>query len=125
MKILCPEKFKDGENIIVCLINSTAVKEADCSSSQPFVTFEKTQNSSTLTKCYTPSFNSSTCSPTHEEDTNCWCNKSDGDIFNYTFVYNASRSQDVGAQLWCKVCPSPNHHLDEEISESCKNLQFG
>lgn len=126
MEFTCPETFIDGVNIVTCKINMTAIKEADCSSLQSFVTFDRTVHSLTLTKCYTPSFNSSTCSHIQEADANrCWCDKLDGEIFYYMFAYKANHTQDVETHLECKVCEAPNNHLNEEISDHCKNLTFG
>lgn len=55
----------------------------------------------------------------------CWCNGTDGEIFDYKFAYLASQSRDVGAQLECKVCLDPDKDLIQESSESCKNISFG
>lgn len=126
IKFTCPEEFKEGINVISCQINVTAINNADCLSLQEYVSFDRTVNPPGAMQCLTPSFNSSACVPVYNPVANdCWCNKSDGEIFDYVFVYSASHNRDLGAQLECKLCTSPSNPLDVKTSGSCKNLTFG
>ncbi|XP_025101649.1 uncharacterized protein LOC112568541 isoform X2 [Pomacea canaliculata] len=117
----CPPYFTDGENLVSCKINRTAIIQAECEAVQKYVTFERTG----IAICRTPSLNSSNCSPVMKPVTNsCWCNGTDGEIFDYKFAYLASPSRDAGVQLECKVCFDPGKDLIRKSSESCKNISF-
>lgn len=112
----CPI-FRDGKNNVTCRINRTAVWNAGCASLQSFVTFEKK-----ITLCEIETYNFSVCKPdlTHP----CWCNKEDGEIYEYKFLYSANRTRDQGAQLECKMCISPKN-LEEQSDENCNRMKFG
>lgn len=126
MEFMCPEEFRDGVNTVSCKVNVTAVKDADCSSLQPFVTFHLTVNSFRTLKCKIRHFDFTTCFQDKELNaSDCWCNESDGEIFDYTFSYKANHTQDVGAKMECGLCTLPKKYLDLQINHNCNSLRFG
>lgn len=124
MKFMCPEEFRDGENTVICTINKTAIKDAECSSLQPSVTFHLTVNSFRTMICHTPHLDFSVCAK-EQNAGGCWCNRSDGETYDYIFSYTANHTHDVGAKLECELCALPAKYLDEQISNSCRSLNFG
>lgn len=126
IKLTCPDKFINGINMISCTINRTAIKEAKCWSNLS-VTFDQRRNSSERKHLgHTPSFNVSSCGQLRKIDAgDCWCNKSDGEIFEYICAFNASDIEDKGTQLECNVCELTETPPNVQTSKGCTNLSFG
>lgn len=126
VEFTCPI-FKDGHNIVSCKINKTAVEAADCLSLQSYVTLEKTTSSrgNLLVIGLTERFNLANCKPVQEPVANsCWCNESNGEIFDYKCDFVANRSKDIDTMLQCKICIKPKNPLEEKI-HNCNRLRFG
>lgn len=123
----CPLNFRDREeNIVSCKINKTAVSNAQCVQVQPYVTFERTVGDNSFLLCSTPSLNPLNCSHVLKPVSNtCWCNATDGEIYDYKFAYPGNRSRDQGTLLECKICLSLEILQGNEISPSCRNMSFG
>lgn len=127
VEFICPT-FRDGQNIVSCKINKTAVEAADCESVQEHMTLEKTTPSrrNPLPIGSTESFNTSNCKPVQGPVADgCWCNESNRDIFDYKCALMANRSKDVNAELKCKICISPKSALEVKVHENCKPMRFG
>lgn len=126
VEFTCPI-FKDGQNIVACKINRTAVEAADCESVQDYVTLEKTPLfKNTLMISSTESFNLSNCRPAQEPvPDGCWCEESNREVFDYKCAFKANRSKDIDAKLECKICILPKNPLEENINDNCKRMHFG
>lgn len=122
----CPERFQNGENIVTCTINSTAVREAECLSVSESVTFDRTIDLQTTAVCmYTYDPNQKCMPSTQNSPGSCWCNSSNNDIFTYTFSYLADSKRDQGGQLECKICIFPEKNFNLNVSKSCRSMNFG
>lgn len=128
IKFECPDYFHDGENIITCKINRTAIEEAACYSLYQAVTFDRTiKFQPTVAACLSDNYDpGAKCSPLSKHvPGKCWCNDSIGEIFTYKFSYIANRTLDAGGKLECKLCILPRNYLEVFVSEGCMNMKFG
>lgn len=122
----CPLLFNEGENILTCRINTTAIKEAHCSSMYTDVTFEWIANSGKGVGCksvYNPQ-HKCTSGEQHRPGS-CWCEESSGEIITYKFSYQANSTSDRGRQFECNLCVLPQKPLDIRSNEGCANISFG
>lgn len=122
----CPERFQNGENIVNCTINSTAVREAECLSVSESVTFDRTiglQTTAVCTSTYDP--NQQCNSPNQNSPGSCWCSSSNNGIFTYTFSYLADSKLDQEGQLECKICVLPEKNFILNVNKSCRSMSFG
>lgn len=122
----CPATFENGENILKCTINTSAIREADCSEITPSVSFARTIHSQTTILCQHPYDPDKPCIPVVQHNPgDCWCSKSEGGIFTYMFSYLFDSIQDPGGRLECNLCILPEKPLGLYADESCSNILLG
>ncbi|XP_025102479.1 uncharacterized protein LOC112569048 isoform X2 [Pomacea canaliculata] len=125
VELQCPALYQDGENIITCNINKTAMAEAQCLSLNGTVTFELSLNSEKRVACHLPFDPGMQCIPRHQHSPgSCWCEESSGDIITYKFSYMASTTHDRGRQLECSLRVCSQKSLNISVTDGCTNIKF-
>lgn len=126
MTLQCPQLFHDGDNVIVCIINKTAIEEANCKLKYNDVTFEWIDNTGEIVGCRIVYNTTEKCTvDDRHKPGSCWCAESSGEIFTYMFSFLANSTRDKGRQLTCSLCGIPQNYLHISISDGCKNMTFG
>lgn len=127
LELQCPLLFQNGENIVTCKINKTAVTQARCLSMYKSVTFEWVLNSKKRVACSSSAYDpeAKCMSGNQHSPGSCWCEESSGEIFTYKFSYLANSTYDRGKQLECNLCVLPLKPLDISTAKGCTNISFG
>ncbi|XP_025102793.1 uncharacterized protein LOC112569266 isoform X2 [Pomacea canaliculata] len=121
----CPHRFKNGENIVTCRVNRTAVSEAKCLSLSSSVRFERTVYLQTTPLCIINYDPSQPCmSEAQHSPGSCWCSNIEGDIITYSFSYLGNSTRDQRGHLECKTCILPEKPLHTRVNDSCRIMRF-
>lgn len=115
----CPEYFKEAEvNTVGCIVNMSAVKEAQCISEQKNINVDLASKSSPDTLSI-PCDDNSINSKDH-----CECKNISEDLLSCTVHIFGNRARDEGKELTCKPCVRPRH-LNVTSTGCCEHITFG
>lgn len=129
LQLTCPLVFNEGSNVITCSVNQTRFNSA-CPRPFIYIQFIYERPDATLvTECETPNAQISNTCPSasskgvHSNST-CLCSQRNGNMVTYELHFIGSRAQHEGITLRCAIC-LPQNDVDQIISPSCSNIQFG